>query len=248
MFSRLRETAFGRALIASVLLHGLLVAFVPGFRNMLPSMPLPERLDVFLKPPAEVSRELTRQAPAPERKLERRNEPSVQPQTRRRVEATPRVTEQRVISTAPDAAPPTATVTEPARSFEAAPARSLEPAPAPEVFKPVEPEAPRPAPVVDLPSDSMIAAYGSGFKAAVDKNRRYPRAAQERGWQGTATVLVRVLPGGRLGDVSIASSSGFDLLDNTARDMVKSAQLPTMPEALRHHGFEMRIPVEFKLV
>ena len=111
----------------------------------------------------------------------------------------------------------------------------------PEVFKPL-------APVVEVPSDGMIAAYGSGFKAAVDKNRRYPRIAQARGWQGTATVLVKVLPGGRLGEVSVIGSSGFDVLDDTAREMVKTAQLPVMPEALRHHGFEMRLPVAFRLL
>ncbi len=118
----------------------------------------------------------------------------------------------------------------------------------PEASKQVEAEPPRPAPSAVAPSDGLIAAYGSGFKAAVDKNRRYPRVTQARGGQGTATVLVKVLPGGRLGDVSIARSSGVDLLDDTARDMVKTAQLPALPEALRDHGFEIRVPIEFRLL
>ena len=59
---------------------------------------------------------------------------------------------------------------------------------------------------------------------------------------------MKVLPGGRLGDISIARSSGVDLLDDTARDMVKTAQLPALPEALRDHGFEIRVPVEFRLL
>ena len=236
-FPRLRHTAFGRALIASAVIHLLLVGFVPGFRNALPSLPLPERLDVLLKPRAEAP------PPAPEQEIQPRPQPSAQPQIKRRVEsrdAAPQVLEQRIITAAPEAASPTALVAEPQRS--------IEPSPVPEVFKPLAPEPPRPAPVLELPSDGMIAAYGSGFKASVDKNRHYPRIAQERGWQGTATVLVKVLPGGRLGDVSIAKSSGFDLLDNTARDMVKTAQLPAMPEALRNHSFEMRVPVEFRLL
>ena len=237
-FPRLRHTAFGRALIASAVIHVMLVAFVPGFRNALPRLPLVERLDVLLKSRVE----LPPPAPVAEPKLQPRSQPSAQPQLRRveSNEPAPRVPEPRVMSAAPEA-PSSATVV-------AEPLRSLEPAPTPEIFKPVAPETPRPALVMELPTDGMIAAYGSDFKAAVDKNRRYPRVAQERNWQGTAMVLVKVLPGGRLGDVSITKSSGFDLLDDTARDMVKTAQLPAIPDALRNHGFEMRVPVEFKLL
>ena len=241
-FLRLRRTAFGRALFASAVIHVLLFALVPGLRNVLPSIPLPERLDVLLKPRAEI----VTPAPAPEPKLRPRPLPSAQPVPQRKVEPrepSQRAPEQRIITAEPEATAPGAAVVESQRN--------IEPAPVPEVFKPTVPEPPRPAPVApaaEQPTDSMIAAYGSGFKAAVDNNRRYPRIAQERGWQGSATVLVKVLPGGRLGDVSIARSSGFDLLDDTARDMVKTAQLPAMPEALRNHGFEMRVPVEFKLI
>lgn len=252
-FARLRRTAIGRALIASAVIHTLLLVFVPGFRNALPSLPLPERLDVLLVPRAEQP-----PAPAPEPKIQPRPQPIPQPQVQRKIEpreppvlrriepreppvARPpevvepaqRPPEQRVITAAPEATSPGAARVEAARS--------VEPAPMPEVFKPV-------APVVEVPSDGMIAAYGSGFKAAVDRNRRYPRIAQTRGWQGTATVLVKVLPGGRLGEVSVIGSSGFDVLDDTAREMVKTAQLPVMPEALRHHGFEMRLPVAFRLL
>lgn len=238
-FPRLRHTAIGRALMASAVIHVLLFAFVPGFRNALPRIPLPERLDVLLKPKAEIPPPVA----APEPKLQPRPQPNAQPQIQRRVESrepTPRAPEQRVITAAPETPAANATNVETQRS--------IEPSPVPEIFKPVAPEPPRPAPAVELPSDGMIAAYGSGFKASVDRNRRYPRVAQDRGWQGTATVLVKVLPGGRMGDVSIAKSSGFDLLDDTARDMVKTAQLPAMPELLRNHGFEMRVPVEFKLL
>ena len=237
-FPRMRGTAFGRALLASALIHVMLIAFVPGLRNALPSIALPERLDVLLKPRAEIT------PPAPEQKSQPRPQPIAQPQVQRRAESrepAPRVVEQRVVTAAAaDAASPAAAVAEPIRS--------IEPAPAPEVFTPVEPQPPRPPPVVELPTDGMIAAYGSGFKAAVDKNRRYPRIAQDRGWQGTAMVLVKVMPGGRLGEVSIAKSSGVELLDETARDMVKTAQLPAMPDVLRNHGFEMRVPVEFRLL
>lgn len=242
-FLRLRRTAIGRALIASAVIHVLLFAFVPGFRNALPTNPLPDRLDVLLKPRAQAPPP----APAPEPKLQPQPRQIAERAIQRRAEPREpvrRIPERHVIAATPEARSPTPAVAEPLPG--------IEPAPVAEVLKPVAPEPPRPAPtaapMVQLPTEAMITAYGSGFKAAIDKNRRYPRVAQARGWQGTATVLVKVLPGGRLGDVSIARSSGVDLLDDTARDMVKTAQLPALPEALRDHAFEMRVPVEFRLL
>lgn len=247
-FARLRGTAFGRALIGSAVIHALLIAMVPGFRQALPHLPLPERLDVLLMPRADVPPPLaaTTPAPQPQTRAQPQTQRADQRPIQRRVEArapSPRMPAQRIVSAAPSPvepaiASPTAVPAEPVRSRE----------PMPEALKQVEAEPPRPASSVVAPRDGLIAAYGSGFKAAVDKNRRYPRIAQARGWQGTATVLVKVLPGGRLGDVSIARSSGVDLLDDTARDMVKTAQLPALPEALRDHAFEMRVPVEFRLL
>ena len=242
-FLRLRRTAIGRALIASAVIHALLFAFVPGFRNALPTNPLPDRLDVLLKPRAQAAPP----APAPEPKLQpqpRQIAERAIPRRAERREPVRRIPERHVIAATPAARYPTPVVAEPLSG--------IEPAPVAEVLRPVAPEPPRPAPtaapVVQLPTEAMVTAYGSGFKAAVDKNRRYPRVAQARGWQGTATVLVKVLPGGRLGDVSITRSSGVDLLDDTARDMVKTAQLPALPEALRDHAFELRVPVEFRLL
>jgi len=237
-FARARRTAIGRAAIASIVVHGLLIAFVPGFRSMLPALPLPERIDVLLKPraetpaPVEAAKKPTQPLPQPQAQ-QRRSEPRQMP--------VPRTPEREVMTAAPESSPNAPALAQP---------QNIEPAPVPEVFKPapVEPAKPLPPPVAEVPSDSLIAAFGSGFKASVDKNRRYPRQAQDRGWQGTAMVLVKVLPGGRLGDVTIAASSGHSLLDDTAREMVKGAPLPPLPEGLRNHGFELRIPVEFRLV
>lgn len=246
LLARARGTAIGRAVVGSIIAHGLLIAFVPGFRSMLPQLPLPERIDVMLKPRAEPA-----PAPveAPKPQVRPLAQPSPQPQIpQRRSEArempVPSVPERPVMTAAPESSP--------AAPSLAQPVQSIEPAPVPEVFKPapaaIEPPRPIAPAVAEGPSDSLIAAFGSGFKASVDKNRRYPRQAQDRGWQGTATVLVKVLPGGRLGDVTIAASSGHSLLDDTAREMVKGAPLPPLPEGLRNHGFELRIPVEFRLV
>jgi protein TonB len=51
---------------------------------------------------------------------------------------------------------------------------------------------------------------------------RYPRLARQRGWEGTVVLNVELLADGTVGDVTIAESSGYPLLDRLARDAVKS--------------------------
>lgn len=236
-FARARGTLIGRAALASLLLHALAIAFVPGIRGTLSTIPPPfERLDVTLKPKAEIAPPAPREMPKPQQR--ERASPQA-PAPRRILEAREparRTPEARAEVPAPDSMP--------------APVPSIEPAPLPEAFKaPAEAEPARRAASSPTPTtDNLIAAYGDVFKTALDQQRRYPRVARERGWQGTATVLVKILPGGRLGEVSIAGSSGHALLDQTARDIVRDAQLPPLPEGLRGQGFEMNIPIEFRLV
>jgi len=57
----------------------------------------------------------------------------------------------------------------------------------------------------------------SGFK------RRYPRIAQERGWEGTVTMKVHISSDGDIGEVIVTGSSGHDMLDEAAVDMIKDA-------------------------
>ncbi len=57
----------------------------------------------------------------------------------------------------------------------------------------------------------------SGFK------RRYPHAAQERGWEGTVTLKVHISADGDIGEVIVVNSSGHDVLDEAAVDMIKDA-------------------------
>jgi len=57
----------------------------------------------------------------------------------------------------------------------------------------------------------------SGFR------RRYPHAAQEKGWEGTVTLKVHISSDGDIGEVIVTGSSGHDMLDEAAVDMIKDA-------------------------
>ena len=45
---------------------------------------------------------------------------------------------------------------------------------------------------------------------------KYPMLARRRGWEGTVQLSVLVLEDGRVGDISVLTSSGHPLLDDTA--------------------------------
>jgi protein TonB len=46
--------------------------------------------------------------------------------------------------------------------------------------------------------------------------------ARRRGWEGTVTLYIELRADGTIGDVQVAQSSGYPLLDEAARDTVKT--------------------------
>jgi len=69
-----------------------------------------------------------------------------------------------------------------------------------------------------------------------------------RGWQGTATVALKFGAGHRFLGATVQRSSGHEVLDEQALEMVKDAHpLPQPPESLRKRDFTVLVPVVFRL-
>lgn len=211
------------ALLFSMLIHGMLLALVPGWRiNTLQPQPV---LSVQLP-------ELVRAEPAPAA-LPAKPQPKADPM-----------------------------VTERARSeFKLPPPPRIETsiAPLPQAEQTETPfiatipaaPAPVPAPVViakAAPDSSLLDSYGKQLSSLIARYQRYPRIAQLRGWQGTAQVQLFVSAEGRMVNTVILRSSGFEVLDDQALEMVQqAAPLPQPPEALRGREFTVMVPIVFKL-
>ncbi|MBZ4200750.1 MAG: energy transducer TonB [Methylotenera sp.] len=111
--------------------------------------------------------------------------------------------------------------------------------------------APRepPKPVV-VPVDTSAARdnYNNALWSAIVKHKQYPRIAQMRGWQGEAVVELQIDGNGKLKSKRIVQSSGHDVLDKQALDMVEKAlPFPAPPEVLRGSSFSVKVPIAFKL-
>lgn len=78
--------------------------------------------------------------------------------------------------------------------------------------------------------------------------RRYPARAREASIGGTVEIRVAVAAGGQAQEVELARSSGHELLDDAALEMMKKAvPRATVPDRLRGHVFVVSLPVVFDL-
>lgn len=111
---------------------------------------------------------------------------------------------------------------------------------------PPPPEPPKGPSQADI--DDARNRYGGLLSREIARHKQYPRIAQMRGWQGEATIELRIDGNGNLLSSRIVTSSGHDVLDKQGLEMVRKASpFPPPPEALRGRNFEILVPVSFKL-
>lgn len=140
------------------------------------------------------------------------------------------------------------TVEVPGRSAAEAPRAAPVPVPVP-AAQPAAGESVRTSPPVvdDVGADGMR-QYRISLAAQAKRFKLYPARAMEAGMTGTAEVRVTIGPTGFPLEVQLAKSSGYELLDRTAMDMIrKAAPRTAIPEALRGRTFTVGLPVVFDL-
>ena len=93
-----------------------------------------------------------------------------------------------------------------------------------------------------------LAQYRLALIGAARRYKRYPAQAMDRGWQGRVEIRLVVGANGTIQSSLVKASSGYEILDNQALDMVKKAKpLTPIPAALRGREFSVDIPVIFDL-
>lgn len=93
-----------------------------------------------------------------------------------------------------------------------------------------------------------VRRYRVSLASAARRFKRYPALAREQGWEGTVEVAIRVRSALPAPDVVLVRSSGRDLLDEQALQMmVQAARATPLPESLRGRDFEIPLPVKFSL-
>lgn len=220
---------FGAAVLASVLIHGFALDWLPGLEGRRDAPEPRQALHIRLAAPAPEPPTFA-VPPAPTFPAA-----ATQPQARRA--PAPQRSSPVLASSAPEAGPDTPVL------------RAVEPAPA--AAPPIEAPRSSQPPVAARPTAidaGALAAYGRELAGAVATHQRYPRVALLRQWQGTAVLQLELAADGRLLGVRVLSSSGHDTLDRQALDMVREAvPLPSLPAALAGRPLTVEVPVVFRI-
>jgi periplasmic protein TonB len=213
----------GYALLASISAHGLLLLLEwPQFQEALKS-PV-DLLVRLVEPPAPPA------PPAPPVEATRAPPPKAKPRPQ-------------VAAPVPQEAPkatPTPT-----------PAPAPAPAPAPVVPAPVAKAAPAPpaAPAAPAMSEpSALAQYRAALLDEARKQKRYPLAALDNGWEGEVVVRMVVGADGSLAALTVRAGSGHAVLDRQAVEMFRKAKpLVPVPNALLGKSFALELRAVFNL-
>lgn len=249
----------------SMLLH---LALVIGVQRAPPKEP-PPRITATLRevaPPAASLQPATATPPAPEPTPPQPAAtppvpPPPKPETRAQTPPDPRkvapkaeerpVEPRLVAPSAPTApAPAVAAPVAPAEAKpEARPEARAEARVERDAARPAALAAPAAAPG-ELSERELVGRYQQQLADIIEtrKLKRYPNDAMQNGWEGTATVLLKIGTDTKIAGVEIVVSSGHEILDEQARISISRAKpFVQVPEGLKGKMFEARVRVVFSL-
>jgi protein TonB len=219
--------AFGYAILASILLHALLLLALPSLRELAAQLPPP--------PGPLVARLIQAQSkPEPAAPIEESRKPPVA--QKRPVMPRP------VIK--PAAAPVAASVAQPAAAVASEPAPPASAAPtvpsAPGPLARIEPQPAATAPAA--PDRGVLDRYRMQILTAAARFKRYPRSAIDNNWEGEVVVRMTIGADGRIAALGIKSSSGHEILDRQALEMFRIAKpFVLLPPELAGREFELEL-------
>jgi protein TonB len=229
------------AVVLSIALHILIAYVIPGidFSKLESKMTMTVELASPTPTPPEpvVTPQPLQEIPSPQIK---KPEPLVKPDIRPKLPPMPSAISVPSATTAPqNEAKPQATTIETSESKE-------EPKPAattPANLEQAKPVAPTSQDISDARNQ-----YGNLLTRHIGKFKQYPRIAQMRNWEGDVVLQLELDANGNLTSSQIYKSSGVEILDKQALEMVsKAAPFPTAPASLRGRSFNILVPVAFRL-
>ncbi len=230
--------AFHYALLASILLHALLLQLFAQPRESSRPLQQPPLVARLVEPPVPPSAPAVEERPAPAAKkpapaARRRPAPVAKPQP-----AVP----------APEPEPEPLAQSPVEQPLAPQAAAAAEPEPAQKDTRAADPPPPVAQPREPVPEfdPKLLATYRLEIIHLARQFKRYPPLARENNWEGRAEVRLSFAPGGRRPSIDLLKSSGYPVLDRQAIDTMSKAVVP-VPEALRGRQFALDVPVIFNL-
>lgn len=216
----------------------------PVVRQPVPDIaPVPRTEVIQASPRPEQKPEFTMPKPDP------RPVPEVEPRPVPRAEVRPESPVPRVAPPQPaPVQPQIAQVTPPQQDVPSPAIQQAAVQPPPPVAAPAAPVAPPAAKADPAVDRTLSTSYEKSLSDLIKRKEKYPDRARRQHWQGTVVVALSLSAEGNVTDISVVESSGKEILDAAALEMVRRASpLPRAPEGLRGKERAVRIPIAFKL-
>jgi len=103
-------------------------------------------------------------------------------------------------------------------------------------------------PATPAPEPGLAAEVRRVIRLRLAGEFRYPVLARRRGWEGEVVLAFRVDADGRIGNVRVADSSGFGLLDSAARDALLRVATVALADGRRPGtALDLTLPVIYRL-
>lgn len=240
--------AFGAAVLASIVVHALLLFVFPGLResqkkpSIVPGPIVARLVQARAAPtPAPVAEEAPKPAaeapPAPQPVAKPLPVPAAKPAPA--AKAAPQAKPSAPVPSAPPPAP----AAESAPSAPAAPAAPAAPGP----IAKIEPQPSAPAPAVE--DAGTLEQYRVALISAAKRYKTNPRVEGMRDIrQARAEVVLVIGANGMIASISIKKSAGHEVLDRNALDTLRKAKpFVQIPPALRGKEFSVEIPFIYEL-
>lgn len=111
----------------------------------------------------------------------------------------------------------------------------------------------KPAPVIKAleepkPDPKVKEEYIAYLRQMIDERKIYPKNAKKLRQMGTVKVKFTLLRDGTIKNVSMADSSGFELLDQAATDLLENlAHVRAFPKEISQTSLDLVLPIEYSL-
>jgi protein TonB len=124
--------------------------------------------------------------------------------------------------------------------------------PGPEAMGAARPSSNAPSQEVAVPTpqpdqQQLLGRYAQQLSRLLASHQDYPRLAALRGWEGEVRLRLKVARQGNLLFLRVDRSSGHEILDQHALQLVDLVRMPPFPDALEGNEIQITVPINYKL-
>jgi protein TonB len=104
------------------------------------------------------------------------------------------------------------------------------------------------APPIPPPDQQqLLGRYAQQLSRLLASHQDYPRLAALRGWEGEVRLRLKVARQGNLLYLRVDRSSGHEILDQHALQLVDLVRMPPFPDEFEGNEIQITVPVNYKL-